>query len=134
MKKEMLQNGERDEFPHNRSSKGRWKQVEEFCNSFPLFGVETFLFRADWLRVVDAGLGADLAGNVFEALLLNSQEAARQLGAVLSMLSCKGFFRHLGIEDKLDGPTPASFWRPAPTQPAKSRGSAAEVRTVMPFA
>ena len=36
---------------------------------FTVFGVETYLFRVDWLHAVDAGVGADLAGNVFEALL-----------------------------------------------------------------
>ena len=47
---------------------------------FSVFGVETYLFRVDWLHAVDAGVGADFAGNVFEAMLPklpgSSQEAA----------------------------------------------------------
>ena len=48
------------------------RQVETGRKSSPIFsvlGVETYLFRADWLHSVDQGVGADFVGNVFESLL-----------------------------------------------------------------
>ena len=38
---------------------------------FSVFGVETYLFRVDWLHAVDQRVGADFVGNVFESLLHN---------------------------------------------------------------
>ena len=45
---------------------------------FSVFGVETYLFRVGWLHSADQGVGADLAGNVFEELLPKLPGASKQ--------------------------------------------------------
>ena len=80
-----------------------------------IFGVETYLFRIDWLHAVDAGVGADLAGNVFEALLHkfpgNAIKARCQaLNEELQML-----YKRNDTEDRLKYFSNLSFKRPNPT-------------------
>ena len=100
---------------------------------FSVAGVETYLFRIDWLHTVDQGVGADLAGNVFEALLpklpgTTRQEKCNHLNEKLQ----RWYSRH-GVEDRLKQFNLKSFKRATPNQPAKLKGSAAEVRAVIPF-
>jgi hypothetical protein len=96
-------------------------------------GVETYLFRVDWLHSCDLGVGADLAGNVFESLLPklpgnNKEERCHSLNDKL-----QGYYERLGVEDRIKGLELKNFKRPSKGQPAKLKGSAAEVRAVVPF-
>ena len=100
---------------------------------FSVFGVETYLFRVDWLHAVDAGVGADFAGNVFEAMLpkfpgSNQQERCHALNDKLHE-----FYERRGTEDRIKDFQLKSFKRPSKNQPAKLKGSASQVRAVVPF-
>ena len=100
---------------------------------FIVFGVETYLFRADWLHAADAGVAADLAGNVFEALLHkfpgnNIKARCQALNEELQR-----FYRRHDTKDRLENFCHLSFKRQKPTQSAKLKGSAAQVRAVIPF-
>ena len=77
--------------------------------------METYLFRIDWLHAVDAGVGADLAGNVLEALLHKFPGNNRKLGARLSMKSCRGSIDAMTL--KIDLRTSAIYHSRRPNQP-----------------
>lgn len=112
------------------------RQMETGRRISPIFsvaGVETYLFRVDWLHAVDQGVGADLAGNVFEALLPKLPGTTRlQKCHRLNEKLQKWYDRH-GVQDRLKEFNLNSFKRASPTQPAKLKGSAAEIRAVIPF-
>ncbi len=100
---------------------------------FSVFGVETYLFRVDWLHSCDQGVGADLAGNVFESLLPklpggNKGERCHCLNDKL-----QDYYGRLGVEDRVKGLELKTFKRKSKGQPAKLKGSAAEVRAIVPF-
>jgi len=100
---------------------------------FSVFGVETYLFRVDWLHSCDLGVGADLAGNVFESLLpklpgANKRDRCHSLNAKL-----QDYYERFGVEDRINGLELKSFKRKSKGQPAKLSGSAAEVRAIIPF-
>ena len=112
------------------------RQIETGRRVSPIFyvhGVETYLFRVDWLHAVDQGVGADLAGNVFEALLhkVPGRSYAERCRALNEEL--QSFYEKNGTEDRIKDFSHLTFKRKSPTQPAKLRGSAAEVRAIIPF-
>ena len=100
---------------------------------FTVFGVEVYLFRIDWLHAVDAGVGADFAGNAFESLLPklpgdNKKEKCHALNDKI-----QAFYGRRGTEDKITAFNLKTFKRPSKNQPAKLRGSASQVRALIPF-
>jgi len=99
---------------------------------FSVFGVETYLFRVDWLHSCDQGVGADLAGNVFESLLpklpgANQEERCHSLNEKL-----QAWYERKGVKDRIKG-LKLKFFKRHKTQPAKLKGSAAQVRAIIPF-
>ena len=100
---------------------------------FSVFGVYTYLFRIDWLHCVDAGVGADFAGNIFEAMLpkVPGSNKPQRCHALNDKL--QEFYGRTGTEDKLKNFKLASFSRSSKNQPAKLKGSAAQVRAIIPF-
>ena len=99
---------------------------------FAVFGVKIYLFRVDWLHAVDQGVGADFAGNVFEALLPKLPGGSK--GAKCHALNDKlqAFYDRLGVEDRVKVLKKTSFKRKQ-GQPAKLQGSASQVRAAIPF-
>ena len=100
---------------------------------FSVFGVETYLFRVDWLHSVDQGVGADFAGNVFEAMLPKLPGTNQEARCHALNDKIQAFYTRRGTEDKLKGFKHASFKRPSKNQPAKLKGSASQVRAIIPF-
>ena len=100
---------------------------------FSVFGVEIYLFRMDWLHAVDQGIGGDFAGNVFEAMLHkcpggNIEERCHFISDMVQK-----FYERRGTEDQLAEFRHKTFKRPSNNQPAKLKGSAAQVRALIPF-
>ena len=113
--------------------KRQWEKGNRISPIFYVFGVETYLFRVDWLHAVDQGVGADFAGNVFETLLPklpgnNQRERCHILNGRIQK-----FYERRGTEDKLKCFEEASIKRPSKNQPAKLKGGAAVVRNLIPF-
>ena len=100
---------------------------------FSVFGVETYLFRVDWLHSADQGVGADLAGNVFEELLPKFPGASKQDKCHALNEKLQAWYDKRGTPDRLKCLELKSFKRPSKGQAAKLKGSAAEVRAVIPF-
>ena len=126
------------EWRHNRLTtqeflKRQMESGRRISPIFSVFGVETYLFRIDWLHCVDAGVGADFAGNIFEAMLpkLPGSNKPQRCHALNDKL--QEFYGRTGTEDKLKNFKLASFSRPSKNQPAKLKGSAAQVRAIIPF-
>ncbi len=99
---------------------------------FSVLGVERYPFRVDWLHSCDQGVGADLAGNVFEALLpklpgANQDQRCHKLNDKL-----QAYYERHGVEDRIKGLQLKTFKRKK-RQPAKLKGSAAQVRAIIPF-
>jgi hypothetical protein len=126
------------EWRHNRLTtqeflKRQMESGRRISPIFSVFGVETYLFRVDWLHAVDAGVGADFAGNVFEALLHKLPGSNKDARCHALNEKIQRFYERRGTEDKLKGFKMASFQRPSATQPAKLKGSASQVRALIPF-
>jgi len=100
---------------------------------FSVYGVEAYLFRVDWLHAVDQGVGADLAGNVFEELLPKLPGASKLEKCHALNEELQTWYDSMGTPDRLKCLQLKCFKRPKKTQPAKLKGSAAEIRQVMPF-
>ena len=100
---------------------------------FSVFGVQTYLFRVDWLHAADQGVGADFAGNVFEALLPKLEGNSKEARCRTLKRKLDDFYEPRQIEDKLKKLVPATFDRASKNQPAKLKGSAAQVRAIIPF-
>ncbi len=100
---------------------------------FSVFGVETYLFRVDWLHAVDQGVGADFVGNVFESLLhkLPGSTIAKRCKA-LADKTWKYYARE-GTQDQLKELKYKTFKRSSKNKPPKVKGSAAQVRALIPF-
>ena len=123
---------------HNRITTQEFikRQMETGRRISPIlfvFGVETYLFRVDWLHSCDQGVGADLAGNIFEALLpklpgRNKEERCHSLNEKL-----QAWYERVGCDDRIKGLQEKFFKRPSKTQPPKLKGSAAQVRAIIPF-
>ena len=99
---------------------------------FSVFGVEIYLFRIDWLHAVDQGVGADFAGNLFEGML--HKLPGRNQDARCHALNGKAqaFYERRGTLDRIKVIKHTTFKRKH-AQPAKLKGSAAEVRAIIPF-
>ena len=126
------------EWRHNRLTTQEFlqRQMEtgrRICPIFSIFGVETYLFRVDWLHALDQGIGADFAGNVFEALLPKLPGSNRDARCHALNKKIQLYYERRGTEDRLKNFRLASFQRPSGTQSAKLKGSAAQVRALIPF-
>jgi hypothetical protein len=96
--------------------------------------VEIYLFRVDWLHSVDQGVGADLAGNVFEVLLPKLPGGNKAEKTMALNDKVQGFYKRNGTLDRIKDFNVNSFKRASATQPAKLKGcSAACVRAIIPF-
>ena len=100
---------------------------------FSVFGVETYLFRVDWLHSVDAGVVADFAGNVFEAFLPKFEGTNKKARVKALNGKIQAFYERRGTEDKLKDFDFASFKRPSRNQPCNLKGSASQVRALIAF-
>ena len=100
---------------------------------FSVFGVEIYLFRIDWLHAVDQGVAPDFAGNVLEAMLHkcpgnNIEERCHEIHNKIMK-----FYEKRGTEDRLKEFKHKTFRRPSKNQPAKLKGSASQIRALVPF-
>ena len=100
---------------------------------FSVFGVEIYLFRIDWLHAVDQGVGADFAGNAFEELLPRLAGNTKEQRCSTLNDKLQSHYERRGVQDRIKTLGPLSFARPSANQPAKLKGSAAQVRNVIPF-
>jgi len=99
---------------------------------FSVFGVFIYLFRVDWLHAVDQGVAPDFAGNAFEALLPKIPGNNKEVRCNALNAKLQAFYARRGTEDKLKCLNPKDFRR-IKKQPAKLKGSAAQMRAVVPF-
>ena len=100
---------------------------------FKVFGIFTYLFRVDWLHAVDQGVGADFMGNVFESFLHkmpgnNIDERCKGLADRMF-----AYYSRQGTEDTLKELKYKTFKRKTQKRPPKLRGSAAQIRALIPF-
>jgi len=100
---------------------------------FSVFGVKVYLFRVDWLHAVDQGVGADFAGNVFEAFLPKLPGASGETRCHALNDKLQAFYDRRGVEDRLKVLKLNHFKRATKNTPAKLKGSAAQVRAAIPF-
>ena len=126
------------EWRHNRlTTEGFIKrQIERGLRVSPIFavfGTETKLFRVDWLHCVDAGVGADFVGNVFEALFhkLEGNTIKEKCNTLNDKV--QDFYERRRTPDRIKTINHDSFKRKSFNQPSKMKGSAAQVRCLIPF-
>ena len=108
------------------------RQVEQGRRISPIFsvpGMEIYIFRVDWLHAVDQGVAADFIGNTFESLLHKLPGRGKDERAhALSSRLWEYHKKPGSTDDGLKELTKKSFQRPSKTQPAKMKGSAAQIR------
>ena len=117
-----------EDFLRRQMETGR--RISQF---FSVFGVFIYLFRVDWLHAVDLGVGADFAGNVFEALLPKLPGGNKEARCHVLNDKLQAFYDGRGTEDRLKVLTVKNFKRASKGQNAKLKGSASQVRAAIPF-
>lgn len=89
-------------------------------------------FRIDWLHVADQGVSADFVANVL--LTVARKGPARALSSQVQLLWEKllAWYERKGVVDRLPRLVPTTLQQPK--KAPKVRGSAAQVRALIPFA
>ena len=132
MKLQMMQTGGLQEFQRSSSFKGSLRQVDE-SHPFSQYLV--------WRHISLELIGYMLLMQVWEQTLLamflkpcctSFQDTIKARCQALNE-ELQMFYRRNDTEDRLKNFSHLSFKRPKPTQPAKLKGSAAQVRAVIPF-
>lgn len=101
------------------------------CPLFSAPGVTTRCVMPDWLHTMDLGVGGDILGNIFWALLPKLAAGGRQEQVQALFEEMKSFYRRRQVESKFDSLTIGMLKQPK--KPPKLRGKAAEVRHLIPL-
>ena len=96
--------------------------------------VRSSIFKIDWLHAVDQGVSADFLGNLFWSLLawrrLPGATQGARCGALWALMD--RFYREHDVADRLQGLQLGMLRQPNASP--RLRGSAAQVRALVPFA
>lgn len=102
----------------------------------PLFGapgVQTQIFKFDWLHAVDQGVCADFLGNLFCMFLQKEHVHGRKKQCLQLFEHIQAYYASEGIESRLPFLKPTMLMK-KPSSSPKLRAKAAEARSLVRFA
>ena len=133
MKPRTMQSGGTTDLQHRNSSRGRWKLAGESVPYSKSLGWRHTFSELIGFMLLIKGLVLTLQETFFEALLPKLPGSNRDARCHALNEKIQLYYERRGTEDRLKNFRLASFQRPSGTQPAKLKGSAAQVRALIPF-